>query len=264
MTGIKEDREGHLENGVGDVIDPRSESTSPVAMGETSMGRALRTPRSAAAAGIAFAVIFAVALVLVRTAVPSDPNDAGQWLSDSSHRDAVLFALVLVPFAGIAFLWFVGVLRDRVGDAEDRFFSTVFLGSGLLFVAMIFVASAVAAGLVASGGDNAGKLLSSGAWDFGRRAAHELMVVYAIRMAAVFMIATSTILRRLTLAPRWLAASGYAIAAVLLVAVGIFPWIELAFPAWVLALSVYVLVAGSRRDQAVGSVEADVPRPRGV
>ena len=88
------------------------------------------------------------------------------------------------------------------------------------------------------------------------------MVVYAIRMAAVFMIATSTILRRLTLTPRWLAASGYAIAFVLLVAVGFFAWIELAFPAWVLALSLYILVAGSRRDRAVDP--GDTPRLRGV
>ena len=107
---------------------------------DTDVGRALRTPRSAAVAGIAFSVLFTVALVLVRTVVPSDPSDAGEWLSDGSRRDAVLFALGLVPFAGIAFLWFVGVLRDRVGDAEDRFFATVFLGSGLLFVAMLFVA----------------------------------------------------------------------------------------------------------------------------
>ena len=75
------------------------------------------------------------------------------------------------------------------------------------------------------------------------------MVIYAIRMAGVFMIAASTILRRLTLAPRWLALSGYAIAIVLLVSVGFFPWIEFAFPAWVLALSVYILVVGSGRAQ---------------
>ena len=171
------------------------------------------------------------------------------WLSDSSRRSAVLFALALVPFAGIAFLWFVGVLRDRVGEAEDRFFATVFLGSGVLFVAMLFAASALAAGLVASAGDSADRLLSSGAWEFGRHAAHELMVVYAIRMAAVLMIATSTILSRLTLAPRWLIASGYGLAIMLLLSVGYFPWIEFAFPAWVLALSVYILITGRRRGE---------------
>ncbi len=227
------------------------DTTSPSSVAEADAVRsALKTPRSAAIAGIAFSVIFTAALVLVRTAVPSDPSDAGSWLSDSSHRDGVLLALALVPFAGIAFLWFIGVLRDRVGEHEDRFFGTVFLGSGLLFVAMLFAAAAVAAGLVGSAGDGADKLASSGAWEFGRRMSHELMVIYAIRMAAVFMIAASTILRRLTLAPRWLALSGYAIAIVLLVSVGFFPWIEFAFPAWVLALSVYILVVGSGRAQA--------------
>jgi hypothetical protein len=209
------------------------------------VGRAMRTPQAAALAGIAFSVIFTVALILVRTAVPSEPSDAGRWLSDSSRRDAVLFALSLVPFAGIAFLWFVGVLRDRVGEAEDRFFATVFLGSGLLFVAMLFVASAVAGGLIASSGDNAENVATSDTWAFGRHVTHQLMVVYAIRMAAVFMIATSTILVRTNLAPRWLVFSGYAIALALLVTVGFFAWIELAFPAWVFVLSVYVLVAAA-------------------
>jgi hypothetical protein len=53
-------------------------------------------------------------------------------------------ALYLVPFAGIAFLWFIGVLRDRLGELEDRFFATVFFGSGLLFLAMLFASAAVA------------------------------------------------------------------------------------------------------------------------
>jgi preprotein translocase subunit Sec61beta len=221
------------------------------------VGGALRTPRAAAVAGIAFSVIFTLALLLVRTAIPADPSDAGRWLEDSSRRDAVLLALGLVPFAGIAFLWFVGVLRDRVGVAEDRFFATVFLGSGLLFVGTLFVASAVATGLVASAGDNAGNLVSSGAWEFGRRTTYELTTVYAMRMAAVFTIATATILLRTRLAPRWLVASGYAIAILLLVAVGFFAWVDLAFPAWVLVLSVYVLVAapGRGRNGAAGETE---------
>jgi hypothetical protein len=215
---------------------------------ETRFRAALKTPRAAAFAGVAFSVMFAVQLVLVRTVVPSDPSDAGRWLSDSSRRGAVLFALSLAPFAGIAFLWFVGVLRDRVGEAEDRFFATVFLGSGLLFVAMLFVGSAVAGGLIASSGEDSGTLAPNDTWGFGRRATHELIVVYALRMAAVFMIATSTVLRGAKLAPRWLVVSGYVIALVLLVTVGFFAWIELAFPAWVLVVSVYTLIAGSRGD----------------
>jgi hypothetical protein len=137
---------------------------SPPAMAEsTPVAHAIRTPRAAALAGIAFSALYAVGLVLIQTAIPADPTDAGQWLTDSGRRDTVLFALGLVPFAGIAFLWFVAVLRDRVGEAEDRFFGTVFLGSGLLFVAMLFAAAAIAAGMVAAAGDTPDKLLSSGA-----------------------------------------------------------------------------------------------------
>jgi hypothetical protein len=217
-----------------------------------AVARAIRTPRAAALAGIAFSVLFAVALALVRTAVPADPGDAEQWVSDSSRRDAVLLGLGLVPFAGIAFLWFVGVVRDRVGEAEDRFFATAFLGSGLLFVGMLFVASAVAGGLIVAAEKNADTILASGAWEFGRETTYELMVVYAMRMAAVWILSISTILLRTRLAPRWLLASGYAIAIVLLLTAGSFAWVELLFPAWVLALSIHVLVTSFRsRAEAV-------------
>lgn len=45
--------------------------------------------------------------------------------------------------AGIAFLWFIGVIRFRLGALEDKLFATVFLGSGLLFICMLFAAGAV-------------------------------------------------------------------------------------------------------------------------
>jgi hypothetical protein len=225
------------------------------------VGRAIRTPRSAAVAGIVFAILLTVMLVLLRATVPSDPTDAGTWLTDKGHRDAVMLALGLVPFAGIAFLWFVGVLRDRVGALEDRFFATVFLGSGLLFVAMLFAAAAVAAGLIGAAGDDPARLLSSGTWDSGRRTVHEVMTIYGMRMAAVFMISASTILVRTRLAPRALSAFGYASAVLLLVFVGSFAWIELVFPLWVLVLSLYVLVTGSRRDRVEQATGTAGPRP---
>ncbi|KAF0961121.1 hypothetical protein MLGJGCBP_05780 [Rhodococcus sp. T7] len=50
-------------------------------------------------------------------------------------------ALFLAPIAGIAFLRFIGVLRDRFGDLEDRFFATVFLGSGLPFAGGLLAVS---------------------------------------------------------------------------------------------------------------------------
>ena len=115
--------------------------------------------------------------------------------------------------------------RRRTGSSRR-----VFLGSGLLFVGMLFVAAAVSAGLVASAGQNRDSLVTSGAWAAGRHTAYELMNVYAMRMAAVFTLATSTILLRTGLAPRWLVVSGYAVAILLLLTVGFFAWIELIFP----------------------------------
>jgi hypothetical protein len=99
-----------------------SAQRSPVTEATSVTRQSIRTPRAAAVAGIVFSVLLTVALVLVRLAVPSDPADAGDWLADGRKRDAVLLALNLLPFAGIAFLWFIGVVRDRIGAGEDRFF----------------------------------------------------------------------------------------------------------------------------------------------
>src|ERR1700743_273417 len=79
----------------------------------------LRTPKAAASAGIVCAVLAVAAIVLIRLSAPANPGQAGTWLSDSSRRTAVDVALNLVPFAGIAFLWFIGVVRDRLGHLED-------------------------------------------------------------------------------------------------------------------------------------------------
>jgi hypothetical protein len=155
----------------------------------------------------------------------------------------------------------VGVLRDRVGEREDRFFATVFLGSGLLFIAMLFVAAAVSTAMVATAEDHPDSLLSSGTWELGRRSAYELMSVYAMRMAAVFTIATSTILLRTRTAPRWLVVTGYATGVLLLVTVGFFAWVELVFPAWVLALSTYVLVTGFRQGRTADTGDDGVQGP---
>jgi hypothetical protein len=132
--------------------------------GATATPARLRTPRAAAVAGIVFSLLLGTALVLIRVSVPSDPAEAGSWLTDPSRRAAVALALNLVPFAGIAFLWFIGVVRDRVGQHEDRFFATVFLGSGLLFIGMLFVAAAVGGGLLSDPAIEGGRAPSLEVW----------------------------------------------------------------------------------------------------
>ena len=207
---------------------------------------AIRSPRAAAVAGIVFAVLLTIALALVRSAAPSDPESAREWLADGSRRKAVVVALNLLPFAAIAFLWFIGVVRDRIGEGEDRLFATVFLGSGLLFVAMMLAAAAVAGGLLFTADDTAIAASQPGIWAFGRRIANTLLNVYAMRMAAVFIAATTTLAVRLRLIPRWLAVAGYVTAAALLLTVGVIPWLEVLFPAWVFVFSVHILIVTMR------------------
>jgi hypothetical protein len=201
----------------------------------------LRTPRAAAIAGIAFAVSFGAIVVLLRVATPANPDDAGTWLKSSSHRGAVHAALNLVPFCGIFFLWFIGVVRSRVGDAEDKFFATLFLGSGLLFVAMLFVLAAMAGGIYSAAGRNHGSVPLS-VWQFARPTTAGLATNYALRMAAVFTISTSIIFLRLGYFNRWLARLGFLVGLFLLLVASSIPWIELLFPAWVLAVSIHLLL----------------------
>jgi hypothetical protein len=199
----------------------------------------LKTPRAAAIAGIIFSVLLITSLVLIRVTVPANPQDAGDWLSRSVR--SVNLALNLVPFAGIAFLWFIGVVRDRLGQNEDRFFSTVFLGSGLLFLAMLFTSAALAGGLISVYGVTPGALVESGSYTFGRTLIYELMTVYTMRMAGVFMISTCTLSLRTGIIPRWMAFLGYAAAFFLLLSISFFYWAPLVFPLWVLLVSLHIL-----------------------
>jgi hypothetical protein len=204
-------------------------------------GGPLRTSRAAAVAGIVFAVLLITALVLLRISVPARPGVPGAWLTDSGRRAAVAIALNLIPFAGIAFLWFIGVLRDRIGEREDRLFATVFLGSGLLFVGMLFVAAAVAGATVAAASSTPP---GTDVLDLSRNLTASLLNVYTMRMAAVFTLTTANIARRTAIVSRWLILVGLACALTLLIGIGISPWVELVFPAWILALSLEILVAG--------------------
>ena len=140
----------------------------------------LITPKAAAIAGIAFSLLMFAIVWLLRRSIPADPLESGAWLA--ADRKTIALTLNLVPFAGVAFLWFIGVLRDRLGQQEDRFFATVFFGSALLFLSMLFAAAAVigAIMLVASAAEP-NELMSSATFRFARAAAYIITNVYAIK-----------------------------------------------------------------------------------
>ena len=103
--------------------------------------------------------------------------------------------LYLAPFAGIMFLWFVAVIRDQIGEREDRFFATVFFGSGLLFVGLLFTTAAVVSTpttLVQFLGEEP---LSAESMSLLRGLVDTLLFALATRAAAVFMLATAASIR---------------------------------------------------------------------
>jgi hypothetical protein len=192
--------------------------------------RRLTTPRADALAGVVFALLFGAVLILIRTKMPEGVEGSAQWLT--TRRGGIATATVLMPFAGISFLWFMGVVRDGLGPYEDRFFSTVFLGSGLLFLAMMFVSMSIAAGLVATNAAPDAETIA-----FGKMIVLASTKTYAVRMAAVFMMSLATIWLRTGLMPRWLVGISYFAALALLLASDVSMWVTMVLPGWVLVVS---------------------------
>jgi hypothetical protein len=199
----------------------------------------LKTPKAAAIAGVVFSLLTLASFGLLWSAIPADPLASGAWVA--ANASIIQLALNLLPFAGIAFLWFIGVIRDQLGQREDRFFATVFFGSGLLFLGMLFVAAAVVGAMLAAFGDEPAAFGASPAFRFARAVSVSLVNVYMVKMAGVFMISTSTVAMSTRFAPRWLAGLGYLLAALLLIGSSFLRWSFALFPLWVLLLSVHIL-----------------------
>jgi hypothetical protein len=204
-----------------------------------------RTRRAAAIAGIVFGVLLLTSMTMARMALSDSGYEDLQ--TDGHRRDLIRASLHLVPFAGIAFLWFIGVIREQLGAVEDRLFSTVFMGSGLLFLALLFSGAAISSSLVLMlEQPNA----SPDIWAYGRDTSRGLISVYAMRMAAVFTISVSTAGLRAAALPRWVSYLGYLVAVALLLGSADQQWIQLTFPAWVLLVGSVILLTHPREHTA--------------
>lgn len=199
----------------------------------------LRTPKAAAVAGILFSLLTAAIFWLLRASFPIQPEVALARLS--RNATTISFAIGLAPFAGVTFLWFIGVLRDRIGHREDRFFATVFLGSGLLFLATLFAAAAIVGAIVVAFATLPDRSGNPETFIFVRTLAFTLINVFAIKMAAVFMISTSLVIGRTRAAPRYLAYLGVSFGLLILLGSQWLDWSFLVFPAWVLLFSIQIL-----------------------
>ena len=208
----------------------------------------LRTPRSAAIAGLVFSVLMGAVIILIQGSFPTDPTDiSGDWLE--KNADIVTLAIGFVPIAGIAFLWFMGVTRDLLGHLEDQFFSTIFTGSGLLFLGMIFIWAAIGGTLLYGYSVNPGLWIEGGFYMIGRRLMVEIIAVFAMSMAGTYVFSSGSIWLRTGVVPRWLAILTWAVAAVLWLSAILGWWVQLIFPVWVFLISVYILSV-SQRDKS--------------
>jgi hypothetical protein len=239
---------GETEPAGAALADP----ASPTAIDRA--GVQVRAPWAAGIAGLLFAVLFTVALLFIRGSPLAAADGAELEALFAEGRDTWLFvgALYLAPFAGIMFLWFIAVIRDQIGEREDRFFATVFFGGGLLFVALLFAAAAVAGSLVVGyrylglGAPTAAEVETT------RALAYTLLFAFATRAAAVFLIALGSVGLRSGAFPRWFAWSGYGLGILLLLVVSVWDWVILVLPAWVASVSLFILRRERGRRRASG------------
>jgi hypothetical protein len=170
---------------------------------ERKVQREVRSPRSAALAGILFSLLMGASMILLRTGAVVDPIEIdSEWLQAQSSAVAVV--IVLVPFAGIAFLWFTGVLRDLLGGLEDKFFATVFLGSGIILVVMMFVWASAFGAIFATYEVLAEALNDFDVFIYATTFANQIMGSYFLRMASVYMLSIGSLWTRTKVVPRWL------------------------------------------------------------
>lgn len=221
---------------------------------ESSIQARSGVPKAAAISGILFAVLLIIGFVIILGTIPIDARNSEALFS--VYGKNLLLTLNLVPFTGIAFLWFMGVVRDRLGRSEDQFLATVFLGSGLLFLAMLFVLAAISGSVVTLFFSKSKPLLSTGYYEFALTLSREILNTYALKMAGVFMMSTSTLFIRSHVIPRWIAFLGYALAAVMLLRIGHLDqlgWVSLGFPLWILLVSLYILIDNYRQTPRIAS-----------
>jgi hypothetical protein len=207
--------------------------------------RELRSPPSAAIAGILFSLLSTASMALI-SSVDSPSDFSADWLETWFNTTAL--AVGLLSFAGIAFLWFTGVIRDLVGDREDKLFSTVFLGSGIIFVVTMFVWAASFGAIFRIYSAATDSLLADNdVFVFGIALMDEILGNYALRVAGIYMASIGSLWMRTRTAPRWLVIVTYIVALGFLFLANTIREAQFVFPAWVFVVSIYILAMNYRR-----------------
>lgn len=216
-------------------------------MTSSRVGSRVRSIEAAAVAGLAFAVLDIIALILLSSAPgPSASNsEITAWHSDPANRTSLTIGLLLSVVSAVLFLWFVAVIRRRVGDREDRFFATVFFGSGILLTGVMLVGAAAVASPAVTVDLAGGRVADAGVLTAMTGYGTTLLLVVLLRIQAVFVISTSTLALRSNAFSRWLSYFGYGIAFAMFFIPVLTRPLGLAFPIWVGVLSAALFVRRS-------------------
>jgi hypothetical protein len=210
--------------------------------------RKVRSPRSAAISGILCSLLIVTVIIVLRGGAIVDPAEIDRdWLEARSATAS--WILVLIPFAGLCFLWFTGVMRDLLGELEDKFLSTVSLGSGIIMVVMMFVWAATYGAIFSTY-----KLVGDGLTDLNVfiyvTAFHnELIGNYLLRMGAVYMLSSSMLWVRTKVVPRWLIIVTMIVGLAFLLFAPELLWARFLGPAWGLMVSIFILISNLRPNQ---------------
>ncbi len=199
----------------------------------------VRSIEAAAIAGVAFGLLSFIGLWMLSTfpSLSLSDEELTAWFDDGGNQAQLITGLNLVSLSAVMFLWFIAVIRKRLGDREDQFFATVFFGSAIAYTMVLLAGGvALASPAVAMTLLDASSVSPATASLAGGAGAAFLLVV-APRMQAVVVFSTSTVILRSGLFPRWLAFVGYAFGLVLFVVPLLIKPIGVAFPLWVIVVS---------------------------
>ena len=211
----------------------------------------IRSPRSAAVAGIVFSVLMFAVMIATRAftlerASQVTGNLLELWTGVAS------FAITIIPFIGIALLWFTGVVREHLGEQEDRFFSTIFFGSSIILIVMLFIWGATMGASFSIINSAVGKTVDNDIFIFGFTLMNQIIGNYALRIAGIYMFSIGTIWTKSRAMPRWLSILTFVVAAGFLFFANSVREARFIFPGWVLIVSVYILILNYRSERDAG------------
>ncbi|MFC7247800.1 hypothetical protein ACFQO7_35510 [Catellatospora aurea] len=196
--------------------------------------------------GIVHAVLYVISFWIlhqVPDGADTDQTVLGYYL-DPDHRRWVLIAgIYLMPLAAISFIWFITTLRMWIADhghPEHALFSNLQLAAGIVYVTLTLVAAAaftVGAAAVELAAAPVDPSTVRAFAQFGRL----LEVMVAMRIAAMFVLATASIGRYTRALPTWFTVVSVLIGLTLLLTATLDARFALLFPVWLFALCVIIL-----------------------